>query len=334
MAEQQSRRDSYREMLLLLIIGSTLLIFTSAYFIQIFSVQYGIGAGALVQSNTDKLPVNSSLQFLTTQLSVLNQYVLESYLALILALLLSLLSIVLYMRRDNRYDEVSRRYTTLHITISVVYIILFYIIYSNFVHNGLSIVVYLGYFGMIVCIITGIYLEFSARSANSKKVGVDAISINPDTPYANIQNLKSQLFSKLKGNVRIVDKHFNSDAIANIHRLMGSDLEEIDSVSIVTSEEMFDASFADDYRDLMKEFANSSVSLEVKVMPKEEAAKQHERFVFDDTIAFKIPPLNIIHKKSEHIIKINLADARKRFDYLSQRSTKLENFLQRQGKVE
>ncbi|MDE1869694.1 MAG: hypothetical protein KGH71_01760 [Candidatus Micrarchaeota archaeon] len=332
--EEQSKRDSYREMLLLLILGSVLLIFAAVYFIQIFSVEYGVGAGAALQSSASNVIVNQSLQVFSSQLSVLNQYVLESYLALILGLLLALISVVLYIHRSNRYDETNRKYMTIHTTVTVVYIILFFIIFSGFIHSTLSIMVYLGYFGMFVCIITDIYFEYNARIASSRKVGVRAISINPDTPYTNLQVLKGQLFSKLKGNVRIVDKHFNSNAIANMHRLFAGELESIDSITVITSEEMLDSSFGDDYRDITKEFGNEHVAITILVMPREEAGKQHERFVFDDIGAFKIPPLNIINKKSEHVTKINLEEARRRFEYLSQRSTKIENFLLRQGKGE
>ncbi|MDE1845735.1 MAG: hypothetical protein KGH53_00410 [Candidatus Micrarchaeota archaeon] len=332
--EEQSKRDSYSGMLLLLIAGSVLLIFAAIYFIQIFGTEYGVGAGALVQSQADNTIVVSNLQALSSQLIVLNQYVLESYLAVVLGLLLALLAVVLYINRKNRYDEANRRYIMLHTTITVVYIILFWIIYSGFVHSTLSIMVYLGYFGMIVCIITDLYFEMNARQANSRKVGVRTINIDPETPYTNLQVLRHQLFSKLKGNVRIVDKHFNSNAIANLHRLVSDDLESIDSITVITSEEMLDARFGDNYRDIRGEFANADVALEMIVMPREEAAKQHERFLFDDTEAFKIPPLNIINKKSEHVTKINLEETRKRFEYLLQRSTKLENFLLRQGKGE
>jgi len=330
--EEKSKRDNYWETLLLLIVGSAMLIFTSVYFIQIFSTQYGVGAGAILQSNADSTNVTQNLQFLSTQLSVINQYVLESYLALILALLLSLLAVVIYTLRTNRYDDGNRRYLSMHTTVTVVYIILFAIIYSSFIHSTLSIMIYLGFFGMLICLITDIYLEYSMRIASTKKVGARNITINPDTPYTNIQNLRSKLFSNLKGNIRIVDKHFNSDAIGNLHRLIGGDLDGVDSINVITSGSMIDSRFGDDYRDLMRELGNHNVSFEVTVMSEGDAGAQHERFVFDDVNAFKIPPLNIIHKKSEHITRINLQEARKRFEHLSQSATKIDNFLQRQGK--
>ncbi len=41
----------------------------------------------------------------------------------------------------------------------------------------------------------------------------------------------------------------------------------------------------------------------------EEAARQHERLIMDSDLAYKIPPLNIINKKNEHIVGINGREA-------------------------
>ncbi|MGI0141710.1 MAG: hypothetical protein ACREBF_03625 [Candidatus Micrarchaeales archaeon] len=332
--DEKSKRDNYKETLLLLLLGSALLISTGVYFVQIFSLQYGIGAGAVVQSNADNTNVAQNLQGLASQLDALNRLVMESYLAVILGVLALLLAFLLYLNRHNRYDEVNRRYIMLHTTVSAIYIVLFAIIYSSFIHSTLSFMVYLGFFGMIVCIISDAYFEYSARLSHSRKVANKNITIDPQTPYSNIQNLRGKLFSNLKGNIRIVDKHFNSDAIANLHRLFSGDLGGIDSISVMTSGDMIDSYFGNDYRDLVKEFRNNNVEFEVKVMSGDDAGSQHERFLFDDVNAFKIPPLNIIHKKSEHITKINLNEARDRYTELSQRATKIDNFLMRQGRGE
>ncbi|MDE1761719.1 MAG: hypothetical protein KGH59_03055 [Candidatus Micrarchaeota archaeon] len=330
--EAQSKRDSYRDMLVLLVIASALLIAGSAYFIQIFSMQYGVGGGALIQSTSDNSVVVAGLQQFSTQLSGLYRSVIESWLSLILATLLLMISFMLYLGRANRFDEASRRNLMLHLTVSVIYIILFGIIYSGFVHQVISVLLYLGIFGMLACVITDAYLEYSVLVSANKRPGARSISINPETPYTNMQVLRSQLFSMLKGNIRIVDKHFNSEALANLHRLIASEIDDIDSISIITSQEMLDGEFSNDYKDFYKELKNKEVGLEVKVMTPEDASAQHERFILDDENAFKVPPLNIINRKSEHITKINLHDARKRFDYLHQRALKLENYLLRQDR--
>ena len=328
----QSKRDSYRDMLILLVVASALLICGSAYFIQIFSMQYGVGGGALIQSTADNTTVVQGLQQFSGQLGTLFRSVIESWFSLILATLLLMIAFLLYLNRANKYDESSRRYLLLHAVVTLIYIVFFGIIYSGFNHQSISVLLYLGIFGMLAAAITDVYLEYSLHMASSKKPSSKGISIDPATPYTNIQVLRKELFSALKGNIRIVDKHFNSEALANLHRLIASELESIDSVTVITSQEMLDNNFNIDYKDFLKELKNKEVGLEVKVMTPQDASAQHERFIIDDENAFKIPPLNIINKKSEHITKINLRDARTRFDYLYQNSIKLENYLLRQDR--
>ena len=328
---EQDRRDRYREMMILLVVGSALLGMSSVYFVQIFSVQYGIAAGAIVQSGQTNTTIIPAFRLVGSQIQGLYRSILESWLGVVLGAMLLLISFMLYLGRANRFDEQNRKYMLLHTTLTFIYIILFAIIYSGFIHTTLSILLYFGFFGIIVCVITDLYLEYEARSS-SKRAGVRAININPETPYTNMQVLKNQLFSKLKGNIRIVDKHFNTEAIANLHRLIAGEMEGIDSISVITSEDMLDSEFRDDYKDIMKELKNNGIEMEVKVMTSEDASAQHERFVLDDQDAFKIPPLNIINKKSEHITKINVREARRRFDYLHQRALKYENYLLRQDR--
>ncbi len=155
--------------------------------------------------------------------------------------------------------------------------------------------------------------------------------MDPNTPYANLAKLREQLFSTLSGDIKIVDKHFNSTAIANLHRLISDERGNLISIIVITSNEMLDSSFGDNYNDLKKELNNSNIDFQVKIMNKEDSGAQHERFIMDDRTAFKIPPFSIINKKSEHITKINIREAKKRFDYLFQRSVKYENFIVKEG---
>ena len=58
----------------------------------------------------------------------------------------------------------------------------------------------------------------------------------------------------------------------------------------------------------------------------EDAVEQHERMIMDSEKAYKIPPFNIINRKSEHIVQLEYSGSRKRFDDIWNRSTKIENF--------
>jgi hypothetical protein len=46
----------------------------------------------------------------------------------------------------------------------------------------------------------------------------------------------------------------------------------------------------------------------------------------DQRNAYKIPPFNIINKRSEHVIKASFRDADRRFSELLNRAIKLENY--------
>ena len=78
---------------------------------------------------------------------------------------------------------------------------------------------------------------------------------------------------------------------------------------------MLDSSFNKEYKDLKNELEGHGTVLEVKLMNNNDAIQQHERFIFDDVIAYKIPPMNIINKKSEHIVKIGRRDRYKSITY-------------------
>jgi len=132
--------------------------------------------------------------------------------------------------------------------------------------------------------------------------------------------------------VGVVDKHFNSAAMSNLYRLIPRDRANIKSLKILTSAEMLDSKFGSNYLDFKEELKNSNIEIEVKIMKEEDAVTQHERFIFDQQGAYKIPPLNIINKKSEHITRMNTRDARKRFDYLYQNSLKFENYMEKQAR--
>ena len=157
------------------------------------------------------------------------------------------------------------------------------------------------------------------------------ISIDPSTPYSNLVKLKEELFDSLKGEVGIVDKHFNSAAMSNLHRLMPTG-NNIKSLTVITSNEMLDSGFGGNYQDLKNELKNGGMEVEVRIMKGEDSSVQHERFIFDDSVAYKIPPLSIIHKKSEHVVKMSVHDAKKRFEYLYQNSVKFENYSVNQGR--
>jgi hypothetical protein len=77
---------------------------------------------------------------------------------------------------------------------------------------------------------------------------------------------------------------------------------------------------------------NAGVEIVFMLMSKEDSVAQHERFIFDDEHAYKIPPLNIINKKSEHIVDLRMGEARNRFGALMRNATKYDNYVVKQAR--
>jgi hypothetical protein len=159
------------------------------------------------------------------------------------------------------------------------------------------------------------------------------LEMDPSKPYTNLLKIKDEIFSQLTGSVGIVDKHMNSTGIENLHRLIHDNLGNISEINILTSAEMLDGEFSRNYLDCKSEVEHSGARINVLVMSEADSSQQHERFLFDGTNAYKVPPFNIIHKKSEHITRINLSDASKRFDELYKGSTKYENYVLKNGRT-
>ncbi len=321
-----------KTVVILLIIASLILMGNGVYTIQIFSVQQGIGAGAYVQANQSHVNVTPALQYVVGNLNVINQTILESYLLFAIGFVMCGIAFLILIHGASKYEDYVIRYIPTHLLLALVYAGLVLAIYATYGDSLITKHLYVTYFALALCFVFGIYMGYQMRKTIAKRKVTRSISIDPSKPYTNLVNLRERLFDNLSGEVRIVDKHFNSGAVTNLHRLMPMESSRINSYRIITSPEMLDTGFVSNYRDLKSELANRGIELEIKVMGREDASSQHERFMFDGSSAYKIPPFNIINKKSEHIVKMNLRDAQKRFEYLHQNSTKIENYTGEQQK--
>jgi len=95
-----------------------------------------------------------------------------------------------------------------------------------------------------------------------------------------------------------------------------------------------DSGFNTNLVDFRNELNELGVVLEVKLMDDKDAVQQHERLLMDDSIAYKIPPFNIINKRAEHITSVNVKEAHLRFQHLYDRAIKLENFMVKRARDE
>lgn len=318
---------TYQYLILVLGLASLVMAAATLYVMEILAINYGAGLAIISLSN--KTNVTSSVPQIAAQVGNLQSAMQETYLLAIIAFGLLGSALAIYISRYKRFGPVSRRYTLLHFTLALLYTGLFYIVLANLQINYLSSLYFMLVFSAIAAALAiDIYLQLGLSTKMKAAVASrSGLRIEPGTPYTNLLNLRDTLFSKLQGDVRIVDKHFNSMAISNLHRLLEMNLTNIRKLEILTSTDMFDAKFNDNYTDFKNELRNKGVELNFMLMSDADSTEQHERFVFDDTKAYKIPPLNIINKKSEHIVSLRVGEARSRFESLMRNATKYDNYV-------
>ncbi len=314
-----------------LVIGSIILIASSIFFLQVFSTAYGIGEGAFIQSSKTASEVTGVLRLTVQNIPSIQQNISGTYIMLTVAMLLFTIALALFIYGQGKYDAAMKRYTALHAVLVFVYAMLFASRFASISITSTTIPTYMAVLGIGVCMSVDIYINYRLRIPGIRQSRPrSSIRIDPATPYSNIINLQEDLIGNMHGSIAIVDKHFNSGAISNLYRLLleNSKTLRVTKITVLTSREMLDAHFGDNYRDLSTELGNMGIGMEVRVMEESDSAMQHERFMLDEDKAYKIPPLNIIHKKSEHIIRVGVREAKRRYMQLYQRSTKFENLKQ------
>ncbi|MEM0150053.1 MAG: hypothetical protein QXW10_04110 [Candidatus Micrarchaeaceae archaeon] len=183
------------------------------------------------------------------------------------------------------------------------------------------------YIGVALVLLPSIFALHTGRRAG-KPAHAKPIEISPETPFTNMLMLSNRLMSKLSGNIRILDMHFDAKALENLSRLVGGHEGSYKSLMVLAKRDRLGREFSLEYWDFIEELKRKGVAFELRVIPDELTAEQHERLIMDDSAAYKIPPLNIINKKSEHIVSVNYGEALSRFEYFWSKSTKFENTKQ------
>lgn len=336
--ENKDRKD-IRSMVSIMLGAVSLILFAgSIYFVKEFSILWGSGAGSVLQASADNAVTIAVLQPITSNLGLFHIAILISYLLFIISLMLTCAALIMFMHRKESNTAQIKTYGLLHTALVLFYALIILILMSYFLQYIQSYYVYVIYAGIALGVVAGAYIQYdvrieslpSRRGAGTK----NAINMDPSKPFSNMLNLQEELFSKMSGKMYVVDKHFNSSALANFHRLADPYISNFTNITILTSQEMLDTSFSTSVMDFNKELSSSGTNVEVRIMDPKDSAEQHERFVMDERTAYKIPPFNIINKKSEHITKIKLSEAKSRFYYLYGRASKIDNYLVRKGHEE
>jgi hypothetical protein len=316
--------------LIVLMIGSLAMIGGSIYITKTLSIAYGMGVGSLIENVSYGVPISSVVLPEAVSLSALHTGIVESYVVSVVAVILAGASLIMFVRRNDGPRDSSRTYGMLHSAFTFVYLLLVFVIVSNFYsmllgfQNGYML---LPYGGIVLCIVCDGMMQYQQRFGPQPQKMKYSIGLDPSKPFSNVMNMQDELFSKMSGHIRIIDKHFNSSSLDNFHRLLGGSLSNFTKITILTSNEMMDTSFMTGINDLRKELSGASVGLDIRVMDDKDAVEQHERILLDDKVAYKIPPFNIINKRSEHITRIGFNEAQRRFHQLYSRSLKPENYF-------
>ncbi|MGC8547653.1 MAG: hypothetical protein ACP5MC_01450 [Candidatus Micrarchaeia archaeon] len=320
----QERIPAYASIFLVLF--SALFIIGVLYVSDIFSISYGVGAGAFIQSNLSMVKPVQVLAPTIAETSSLHRAIQEAYVLLLISLIAFMIAVVIYATKAYRFGQAMRRYAISHFVVTFIFTILFLVVFSYFsisvnyvFENGL-------YASMLLAMALDVYFVIFSRKSVRKAPISKSIEIEPSKPFANLLKLRDTVFSGLSDHVMIVDKHVNSASLQNLYRLL-SENTSVKKIDILTYPEAFDSSFNRNFVDFKKELGNKGIEVNLLIMSDSDAASQHERFVFDSVNAFKIPPLNIINEKSEHVTRIKLSDAKARFGELSKGAMKYENFL-------
>ncbi len=327
---------TYKYIVVLLGVVSVLMAAATVYVMGVVSLNYGAGLAIVGLANNRGL-VNSTaanIPLISSEIGALHSAMDEIYVLALISFALLGVSFVLYTGRSARHAAFTRRYTLLHTVLTLIYASLLYLVLSSISINYTSLYFLSLFAAIAAAIVIDAYLEVSihVNYGSGRVRNRGTLRIEPGTPYSNLLNLRDTVFSNLGGDVRIVDKHFNSAALSNLYRLIETGLPTIKRLEVLTSSEMLDAKFNDNYTDFKNEMNAAGIELDFMLMSSGNATEQHERFIFDDARAYKIPPLNIINRKSEHIVPLSISEARRRFAALSKDATKYENYIVKQAR--
>jgi hypothetical protein len=210
---------------------------------------------------------------------------------------------------------------------SIVYLAIAAVLQLDFFSfSGTQLILPGSYIGGFLALAASSYVLIKSAGKTGAKRPVQQISIDPETPYSNMKILSNKLMKKLSGEIRILDMHFDVNALDNLIQLTQGSLGRYKSISVLAKQDRLTSEFEKRYKDFKSELENKGIAFELRVLSEKDASKQHERMLIDENSAYKIPPLNIINRKSEHIVSIKQADAAHRFSDMWAEATRFENF--------
>lgn len=323
----QLKNLKYYQIITLVI--SFFLILLLFYLNKIFSYSIGIGTGISIAasiysiSNTQIIN-NSALSSIIASIPTLKLAIHILYLMLVFNIIIFAISVLgVFSKYHIKFTGLLLLFT------SFITILLMTIIKFNFAFNNQLLVFIFYYVFSFIILFIGLLIFIEQERPNKKQnKKPQSVEIDPETPYSNILKISSKIFSRLNGQVKILDMHFDLKGLENLSKLIqASKNSNISEIDILTKKDRLTKDFGKWFFDFEKELNNKNLLFELRIMKESDAQLQHERLLIDSNNAYKIPPLNIINKKSEHIVHIDYKSADKRFNIIWDRSLKFRNFI-------
>jgi hypothetical protein len=300
-------------------------IFYSFYYAEQLSYTIGFNTGLIAIVNQYNISASNSLALSNAVLGMqaLRFAAYIPYLMLPFALIMFGIGVLwLFSRSHQRITSISIGFA------SLIFVMLSILLEFNLNFSAsaalliFSLAIAAGVMGIIASLV-GFREGFSQ---SERMPSARPIVMDPKTPYTNMINLSNRL--KLSGDVRILDMHFDYKSAENLSRMISRSAGNYHTISLLTKKDRLGSDFMKSYADLKDELNALNVSMEIRILDPKDALEQHERLLIDSSKAYKIPPINIINKKSEHIVGVNYQNALSRFSDLWARATKYENAAQ------
>lgn len=301
--------------------GGFLSVFYVFHYMQVLSYSLGAYAEAATLIDANSINATSSMLAIISGSSSLRLALYLTYAMLPFALVMLAVGMLWFFAKA--YSKLTGAVLLLS---SAAYLLTVAVLENNITFHstplGLSIVCLSG----VMAIIAGAqaFGLFSGAAPDTRRRAVQ-IGIDPEMPYTNMQILSNRLMGRLSGEVKILDMHFDVNALDNLARLTSKNTDKYTKICILSKRDRLGDKFSSAYKDFKDELLARRIEFELRVLTEDDASKQHERLLLDGSEAYKIPPLNIINRKSEHITPVKLEEASQRFNELWTRSMKYEN---------
>ena len=304
---------------LIIFFASILTLLYAIYYIQQLSLNIGIGAGAgIVASSNANIIVNVTIAQLLNNIPTLQLALSISYILFVLTIIMVIASGLQILNKRSGIEW------PIIIGISALaYLLLSILLETSFIFAEPYLIFSLSTIGGAIVVLLSIYNAFGI--IRIRHHAIRNIRIDPSKPYTNMIKLSDELFSKLSGDIKILDMHFDSLGLKNLAILLENSNISYLSVYVLANEDRIGGRFIKEYNDFKNELKNRNIIFEMRILNENDAIQQHERLLIDNSNAYKIPPFNIINRKSEHIVRTNYKDALIGFEYLWGRAKKLEN---------